>query len=731
MNKKIFLIFPFIFQCLTAGIPEGYTLTDIKLPKGAVSVLGVCNKDKDTMAICSWEGEVWEYKGGQWTKFAENLMEPNGIYYEKKTDSYYVSQKPELTRIKDLDGDGVADLYENVTSRFGNSLDYHEFHFGPVADSLGRKFATLNTAARVGFNVPDGSDRGPKMCYAADYRGWVYRSDRQGHFNPIASGLRSPAGIGISPKDEVFVTDNQGDWLPASALFFIREGGFYGHPVSLAAHQDFDAETLPKLTASDFTGIRRLPAIWFPRDEIANSPGSPVWDTTKGKFGIFKDQIFVGDQRLSNIFRCDLDWIGGDYQGFCINFLDLTKSGTVKMDFDDQGRLWTAQVGRGWASKGENRTALQLIEWDGKGEPFEMYTIKLTQKGFKIVFTEALNADTIAENLPKISSWHYNYWSTYGSDEIDHKSHEISKWTLSKDKKTLEVELDLLEKKVFKVDFEGLKSGSGRALINHKGFYTLNKLREKKNPMPKKMIPGSSWSRNDKTRMAPPVVEPLPWAKTVMPMPENALDLGKDQWNNPSWVMNKDGVMTRNEGNNQTHKSFGSARFHVEFNFEPVTEKLDRWFWYGNSGVFLMDYYELQVLNSYENPGFADGICGSLYGQVPPSVNASRPPGEWQSYDIIMKEPTFSKAGKVIEPLRITVFHNGVLIHNDESFLDRGNKPYIKHGKLPLRLQDHKGSPVSFRNIWAVENINYDSDLPKFLELFPSIEYSIENQYKL
>ena len=742
MSKKyIFFIIPFIIQSLFAGVPKGYSIKDIKLPKGAVTVLGVCQKDADTMAICTWEGEVWEQKGEKWTKFAENLMDPNGIYYEKETDSYFVAQKPELTRIKDLDGDGVADLYENITDRFGNTSDYHEYHFGPVADSLGRKYASLNTGAvkHFGFTVADGSKHGPKMYYTGDYRGWVYRSDRQGHFKPFASGVRSPAGIGMSPSDELFVTDNQGDWLPASAMFFIREGGFYGHPVSLAAHPDFDAKTLPNLTASDFEGIRRLPAIWFPRDEIANSPGSPVWDTTNGKFGIFKNQIFVGDQRLSNIFRCDLDWVGEDYQGFCVNFLDKTKSGTVKMAFDSQGRLWTGQVGRGWASVGGNKTGLQVIEWDGKGEPFEIYTIKLTPKGFRVVFTEALNAKTMANFLPKIKSWHYTYSSTYGSPPMDVNKHAIKKWTLSKDGKVLELELPLLEKKVFEFNFEKLKSAKGEVLINHKGFYTLNKLKGGKNKMPSKvrpgpwtpkggsMIPGSSWRRNDKTRILPSIVTPLAWSETVIELPENALVLDKSQWTNANWVVDEAGVMSRSKGNNETKQSFGTARFHVEFMFEELAEPIEKWFWYGNSGLFLMGNYELQMINSYENPGFADGECGALYGQVPPMVNASRPPGEWQSYDVLMKEPTFAKDGNVIEPLRITVFHNGRLIHNDESFLARITSAYKKHGKLPLVLQDHKGTAVSFRNIWAVEAIDYDADLPKFLKLFKGAKEPVEN----
>ena len=109
----------------------------VPLPRGAVSVLGICHKPDGTLAIATWEGEVWERKGGIWTKFAEDLMEPNGILYDPKEDAYYLGQKPELTRLVDSNKDGVCDRYETVTDQFGISGEYHEYHFGPVMDSSG------------------------------------------------------------------------------------------------------------------------------------------------------------------------------------------------------------------------------------------------------------------------------------------------------------------------------------------------------------------------------------------------------------------------------------------------------------------------------------------------------------------------------------------------------------------------------------------------------------------
>ena len=120
--KTISILFVlFSFSILNAQIPTGYNVQSIPLPRGSVSVLGLCHKPDGTLAICTWEGDVWERKGNIWTKFAENLMEPNGIYFDEKEDAYYVGQKPELTRLIDLDKDGVCYRYECITDAFGIS----------------------------------------------------------------------------------------------------------------------------------------------------------------------------------------------------------------------------------------------------------------------------------------------------------------------------------------------------------------------------------------------------------------------------------------------------------------------------------------------------------------------------------------------------------------------------------------------------------------------------------
>ena len=135
----------------------------------------------------------------------------------------------------------------------------------------------------------------------------------------------------------------------------------------------------------------------------------------------------------------------------------------------------------------------------------------------------------------------------------------------------------------------------------------------------------------------------------------------------------------------------------------PVGTDQDR----GNSGVFFMNIYELQVLDSYQAATYADGQAGALYGQFPPLVNVSRAPGEWNAYDVVFRAPRFDQAGKLLKPARVTAFQNGVLIQDAQELLgpttNKVRTPYSAHAdKLPLSLQDH-GHPVRFRNVWIRE----------------------------
>ena len=172
------------------------------------------------------------------------------------------------------------------------------------------------------------------------------------------------------------------------------------------------------------------------------------------------------------------------------------------------------------------------------------------------------------------------------------------------------------------------------------------------------------------------------------------------------WKLDGNSMVTvPKSGYVRTKAAFGDIQLHLEFRTpaEVKGDGQDR----GNSGVFFMGLYELQVLDSYHNPTYVNGEAGSIYKQHIPLVNASRPPGEWQSYDAVFIAPRFAADGNLVSPARATVFHNGVLVQHDVVIRGptshRGTPPYAAHpAKLPLQLQDH-GNPIAFRNIWVRE----------------------------
>ncbi len=222
------------------------------------------------------------------------------------------------------------------------------------------------------------------------------------------------------------------------------------------------------------------------------------------------------------------------------------------------------------------------------------------------------------------------------------------------------------------------------------------------------------WPVHSMERPKPPVVTPAPAGAPVAP-PSDAivlldgptLEAWTRQGGGPvAWRVADGSVqVVGGAGSIQTRRAFGDVQLHVEWATPspPGGDGQGR----GNSGVFLMGLYEIQVLDSYGSETYADGQAAALYGQAPPLVNASRPAGEWQTYDIVFRRPHFAGDGSVVRPARVTVFHNGVLVHDAVAFKGRTvharEAAYEAHpDRLPLVLQDH-GDPVRYRNVWVRE----------------------------
>jgi 3-keto-disaccharide hydrolase len=233
------------------------------------------------------------------------------------------------------------------------------------------------------------------------------------------------------------------------------------------------------------------------------------------------------------------------------------------------------------------------------------------------------------------------------------------------------------------------------------------------------MQPSGRWKIHDANRPQPTVVTPGAASATPMPPPSDAIalvgtkdDLSAWQMTDGSpatWTM-KDGVLWTGKGIIRTKAEFTDFQLHVEF-ATPSEVKGDSQ-GRGNSGVFLLGKFEIQVLDSFKNRTYSDGSASAMYGQFPPLVNASRGPGEWQTYDIIFTAPRFNGA-TVAKPAMVTVLHNGVVVHNATPYwgptAHKKIEPYTpENAKGPIGLQDH-GNPVRYRNVWIRALKDYDA----------------------
>ncbi len=247
------------------------------------------------------------------------------------------------------------------------------------------------------------------------------------------------------------------------------------------------------------------------------------------------------------------------------------------------------------------------------------------------------------------------------------------------------------------------------------------------------IIPGTPWHVHDGLRPQPRIVKPADSFSLLAPPPADATVLfdGRDmsQWESldglaPSWKV-ADGALEVIPANGQHHlrtkQHFPDFQLHVEF-AEPIAVK-GKGQYRGNSGILINGMYEVQILDSYDNPTYPDGQAGALYGQTPPLVNASKPPGAWQTYDIIFESPRWDSAATLIKRASVTVIHNGVVVQNHREFIGSTDGingiPHKALGayhqphapEVIIELQEHK-NPVRFRNIWIRPLGAYDQPAP-------------------
>jgi hypothetical protein len=446
------------------------------------------------LALGTRRGEIWTVANAsgdpskaQYQLFASGQHEVLGLAY--KDGWLYETNRYEVARLKDDDGDGRADTFETVCDKWGVSGDYHEYTFGSRFDKNGDLWLALCLTGSFNSDAP--------------FRGWALRVKPDGTMVPTCSGIRSPGGIGFDADGEVYITDNQGPWHGACTLEHLIPGTFQGHPsgnkwYDLAPNmgprpidpipEAFQGDrkrgektphTDPGRMVAERARIKELvpPAVYMVHGKIGNSSSFIVCDLSAGKFGPFQKQLFVADQSHSNVSRVFLEEVNGIKQGVVIPFLKGFKSGLIGGRMNEQGQLFAGGSDRGWGAKGGKPFCFERVDWTGK-VPFEIHEMRARPDGFELTFTEPLDAAS-AENVASYSmrEFTYAYREEYGGPEVDEVLPKITKATVGPDKKSVRLTIDPLTKgDVHELHLDGVKSAASQPLLHAVAYYTLNEI---------------------------------------------------------------------------------------------------------------------------------------------------------------------------------------------------------------------------------------------------------------
>jgi hypothetical protein len=460
-----------------------YRIDTVQLPPQVIlEVGGMCLMPDGRLMVGTRRGEIWAHRHGEWKLFAFGLDEIMGLW-PTGTNQLVLSQRPELTRVTDTTGDGEADLFETLADQWNYSGHLYEWTFGPVQDRAGNLYGTLacwffpgtkfEQNPYSGFEIPPPRFHRPGSRTA--WRGWCFQVSPSGAFTAWANGLRSPNGLAFSPEDELFVSDNQGEYFGACMIFHVTRDAFLGHPNGLFWGPEATPDPF-SIPLEELDRRRKLPAIILPFGAMGQSASQPLWDETGGRFGPFAGQMFIGDQTKATVMRVALEKVDGEFQGACFPFRSGFQSGNNRLLFDTDGALLVGQTDRGWGAIGGKPYGLQRLTWTGR-LPFEMHTVHVLPDGLEIVFTQPVNPDTARDpGAYAVKHFQYHYYRRYGSPEIGHTPVKVSAVDLSPDRRRVKLHLpELVVPKIYEIRASGVRAENGLPLLHDVAWYTLNR----------------------------------------------------------------------------------------------------------------------------------------------------------------------------------------------------------------------------------------------------------------
>jgi hypothetical protein len=456
---------------------EYYPLVNIPIPKELTIEAGAfCHLPDGRVAVGTRHGEIYLISGvdqprpnPRYELFATGLDEIFGLAY--KDNAFYVTHSAEVTRVSASKPSGKADRFETISDTWGYA-NYHEYAFGSKFDKAGNMYVALGLSNS--YN-----------SYAL-FRGFVLQVKPDGKTQAIASGLRSPGGIGYNEHDALFYIESQGPWNCSCSLKAITPGSFQGHPASFnwykyAPEMGSEPEQ-PKTGTRIITEKERVKqltpyAVIFPYIRMGRSITGFEVNRTKGKFGPFDDQLFLGDYTLSIIMRATTEQINGVWQGACYPFREGLSTGILNVTFTPEGKLLSGGTNRGWPVRGIKPFALERLDWSGK-VPFEIQRVNVTPTGFKITLTKPVDKN-IATNpqVYQLTTFTHPYHGAYGGPEIEQTTPVVKSVNVSDDGLVVTLQLaEMLRGHVYTFDLAQLRDHQQTALLHRHAYYTLNEI---------------------------------------------------------------------------------------------------------------------------------------------------------------------------------------------------------------------------------------------------------------
>lgn len=653
-----------LVSLLAAGLAADeaayYSVDHLVAPPGCVAeVGGIGWLPGERLVVSTRRGQVWivddalrpDPAAAKWRLYAEGLREGLGLAIVD--GEIVVMQRQELSRLRDTDHDGACDRIETICDSWGISTNYHEFGFGLPRDAAGNYYVSLN----LGFGSPlwwHGQSYAP-------WRGWVCQIAPDGTLAPFASGFRSPCGIALNAAGDLFVTDNQGDWVPTSSIAHVEKGEFYGAPASLKWTPEYRATNAEPSLTNPVATPRTPPAIWIPygwsrsTGDLAPFPG----DGTFAPFG--PDQLAVAEMTNGAVLRADLEKVNGKYQGAVIPFRKGVGS-AIRTNFGPDGTLFLGLTERGWGGRPPGY-GVARVRPTGRA-PLEIAHVELLADGFRVTFTQPLAAGTrIAPGDVLLRRHHYDWWWEYGSPERDRRVLPVDSVAIAADRRSLVLRSSRLEcGAVATVGLPELVSASGEPLLHPEFAYTVNEM------------PGGPCSQPI-ARVAPP---PPARESTDQGWLRLCYSDAFQMWEASGWKLVdvdldaadstklalREGVgalVNVDAAPFRTRLEFGDMRLRVDFLLPKD----------GRAALRLCDRYDIFLTATPDERATTTASCGAIAGGSglagrAPDNPCFRGPGQWHGLDLTFRAPRFDASGRKVANARIVrALVDDVLLHEE------------------------------------------------------------------